>query len=88
MKRGLFIIICNLLVACAGVTPAPVSTQSQPTAGQMRISPMDGMEQVFVPSGEFKMGTSEAWLERTLDDCHFLEQFDPFPTQSCKIWIH
>jgi len=36
--------------------PQPTATPEEPTAGSMRVSDIDGMQQVFVPAGEFIMG--------------------------------
>ena len=36
--------------------PQPTATPEEPVAGSVRVSEVDGMEQVFVPAGEFTIG--------------------------------
>lgn len=47
--------------------PAGCGT-NQPGAGDVRISEMDGMEMVFVPAGEFEMGTALSDLRSDADE--------------------
>jgi formylglycine-generating enzyme required for sulfatase activity len=74
-RRALIIIgtVLGLLVLIiAAALPAlfPVYRLQKPTearAGETRIRPADGMVMVYVPSGEFKMGTGGlGWIRRPL----------------------
>jgi formylglycine-generating enzyme required for sulfatase activity len=46
--------------ACAPAPDQPVSTVAEPKAGDTRIRPTDGALMVFVPAGEFQMGSTDA----------------------------
>ena len=52
--------------------PKPVMPVT-PVAGAMRINPIDGAEMVYVPAGEFLMGSTDAEIEAALTDAsaHF-----------------
>ena len=41
-------------------TPAPTATEAVLRIGSTRIRPMDGMEQVYVPAGDFIMGSDDS----------------------------
>jgi formylglycine-generating enzyme required for sulfatase activity len=74
------IVVALSLAACA--RPAPTNTPVQPTPtcvlptptpapslGDVRTRPADGMEMVYVPAGEFQMGSSEEEVERAVELC-------------------
>jgi len=63
---GLGLILTGFTVVQLNYTPTyPVSG----TAIKTRISPMDGMEQEYVPGGEFLMGSSQADADAALKEC-------------------
>ncbi len=66
------------LIALAGCSPAPTGA-STPTLGSTLVSPVDGMTMVYVPEGEFKMGseagmTDERPLHTVFLDAFWLDQ--------------
>ncbi|MBI5842071.1 MAG: formylglycine-generating enzyme family protein [Chloroflexi bacterium] len=66
------------LIALAGCSPAPTGA-STPTLGSALVSPVDGMTMVYVPEGEFKMGseagmTDERPLHTVFLDAFWLDQ--------------
>jgi len=51
-------------------TPSPTPTAVEtplPTIGSLRISEIDGMEQVYVPAGEFLMGSDDLDAKREIE---------------------
>lgn len=67
-QRHLTVTALLLLISLAGCTgqrtPADV-----PEPGSTRTSPGDGMAQVYIPAGEFLMGSTEADIDQVLRDC-------------------
>ncbi|MEI7990611.1 MAG: bifunctional serine/threonine-protein kinase/formylglycine-generating enzyme family protein, partial [Chloroflexota bacterium] len=56
----------------ASETPLATDTPEMtatPQAGATRISEKDGMEQVYVPAGEFMMGSTQSEADAALKDC-------------------
>ncbi len=65
MKWWLCLVFACLLAgttsaACARSTDMPVSAAPEPKAGETRVRPADGAVMVFVPAGQFQMGSTEA----------------------------
>jgi formylglycine-generating enzyme required for sulfatase activity len=65
MKWAICLILVGLLagtvsVACAPSRDTPVPTASEPEVGDSRIRPADGAVMVFVPAGQFQMGSTDA----------------------------
>ncbi len=63
MKWAVSLILASLLIgtasaACAPPTDTPTSAVSELKAGDTWIRPADGAEMVFVPAGEFQMGST------------------------------
>ncbi len=52
-------------LAREGPTPVP----TEPAAGATRLRDSDGMTMVYVPAGEFLMGSSDAQVEKATQDC-------------------
>jgi formylglycine-generating enzyme required for sulfatase activity len=50
-------------------TPAPMPTV-QPILGDTRTRPADGMTMVYVPAGEFQMGSDDAEVDWALEMCN------------------
>jgi len=48
-------------------TPTPTPTQ-EPVLGSTKVSPVDGMVQVYVPSGTFLMGSTDSFTEAELQE--------------------
>ena len=46
--------------------PTPLAQPLEPTAGQERVNPIDGAVMVYIPEGEFIMGTSEKQIAALL----------------------
>jgi formylglycine-generating enzyme required for sulfatase activity len=71
------------LLALAGIGTAAFLLFRGPRAGDVMISPIDGAKMVYVPTGEFLMGTSDdaqvdAWLrEHPNDERTWLEMEKP-----------
>ena len=66
-------------IAAPSATPsAPAATQaSTPTPSSVRISPVDGLTQVFVPAGRFTMGGVDVYAENDELPAHTV-QLDAF----------
>jgi formylglycine-generating enzyme required for sulfatase activity len=65
MKRWVILIFASLLagsvaIACAPSTDTPAPAAPEPKAGDTWIRPADGAEMVFVPAGQFQMGSTDA----------------------------
>ena len=56
------------LVACRS-TPMPVATPAGPVLGDTWVRPADGMVMVFVPGGEFQMGSTNEQVDYAVDLC-------------------
>ena len=67
-KIVLFIAPISLVVVIVGLVPL-FSQQSPPALGDTRTRPADGMVMVYVPSGEFQMGSTEVETNTTLEQC-------------------
>jgi formylglycine-generating enzyme required for sulfatase activity len=67
---GTVLVLLVLTIAAALPALFPVYRLQKPTearVGETRIRPADGMVMVYVPSGEFKMGTGGlGWIRRPL----------------------
>ncbi|MCB8944608.1 MAG: formylglycine-generating enzyme family protein [Ardenticatenaceae bacterium] len=59
---------CLLLIAFVGCSQNKLPTEAAP--GDTWESPKDGMVLVFVPAGEFDMGSNEAEIEFALEKCN------------------
>ena len=73
MFTGLML-VSLILTACSSTATAVsgvVSTPqgNPPALGSVRTRPADGMEMVFVPAGEFKMGSSDTEVDAALKMC-------------------
>jgi formylglycine-generating enzyme required for sulfatase activity len=51
-------------------TPTPASPPAVAEAGQVWVSPIDGAEMVYVPAGEFIMGSTDADVDSALAICN------------------
>ncbi len=65
MRWAVCLILAGLLVgtisaACAPSRDTPVPAAPEPKAGDSRIRPADGAVMVFVPAGQFQMGSTDA----------------------------
>jgi formylglycine-generating enzyme required for sulfatase activity len=49
----------SVAIACAPSTDMPESTAPDPKAGDTWVRPADGAEMVFVPAGQFQMGSTD-----------------------------
>ncbi len=67
------------------VTEAPV-TEDQ-TSSDTRVSDIDGMEQVFVPAGEFLMGTNDIEAKREIGDGRAYPEIPQFTYFLDDFWI-
>jgi eukaryotic-like serine/threonine-protein kinase len=63
-------------------TPAFTSTPSL-GIGSTQVSPVDGMAQVYVPAGEFLMGSTDAQISDAVQDC----VADGISQSNCEDWI-
>jgi len=70
---GIFISIVFLIMAACGnvETPATPTLTATPTLeiGSSQVSPKDGMVMVYVPAGEFVMGSTEADIDKVMAQC-------------------
>lgn len=70
------ILLSLLLSACKPEAASPLAAPTQPptlaapSAGSTQTRPTDGMVMVFVPSGEFQMGSDNAQVDRALEMCN------------------
>jgi formylglycine-generating enzyme required for sulfatase activity len=69
MKFPFIVVFISLLF-----TGCSTSTLSGLTIGSSQISPKDGMTLLYVPEGEFIMGTSDAQMNSVLSE---YSQFNP-----------
>lgn len=66
---ALILFLIAALTACAGILPpAPIAT---PTPVSARISAKDSMAQVYVPAGEFLMGSTGADIDQVMQECSY-----------------
>jgi len=84
MKRSISlaisIIAAGVLVACAApqptstplptATPPPPSPTPPPALGDVQTRPADNMVMVYVPGGEFQMGSTDAEVAAAIELCH------------------
>lgn len=70
-------------------TPVTTSKPASPelTIGSTRISEIDGMEQVFVPAGEFLMGTFDIEAKREIGDGRAYPEIPQFTYYLDSYWI-
>jgi formylglycine-generating enzyme required for sulfatase activity len=84
LRMTAVLVLC-LFAACAGPaatpspipptvtavppTPSAVPATPGPALGDVRIRPADGMETVFVPAGQFRMGSSDQEIQDALQFC-------------------
>lgn len=78
VKLALLIVMLLITVACGDSGGSPTvlpnlttatAVQANPSPIRTEIRPNDGAEMVFVPAGEFPMGSSEAEIELAKADC-------------------
>jgi hypothetical protein len=66
--------------------PTPALTEAPaaeaPTSSDARVSEIDGMEQVFVPAGEFLMGTNDIEAKREIGDGRAFPEIPSSPIHS------
>ncbi len=58
------------LTACGGT----LSPTASPEPGAVRISPIDGMTQVYIPAGEFLMGSTSADIDEVMSECDYCQR--------------
>ena len=63
MPRLLSALAIPMLIALAHVVP-PVVQADEPQSGDVRVNPIDGAEMVWIPGGEFLMGSDPEELDR------------------------
>lgn len=71
-------------------TAEPVSTAPSvqiPTAGSIRVSEIDGMEQVYIPAGEFLMGTNDIEAKRDITGGRAYPEIPQFTYYLDAFWI-
>jgi serine/threonine-protein kinase len=62
--------LVTLLAALSGCSQlGAVITPTAPGPGPTQISEIDGMTQVYIPAGEFLMGSAEADVDRAMNEC-------------------
>lgn len=80
-------------VASIQITPVPeeqataTPTIAALTVGSTRISEIDGMEQVFVPAGEFLMGTNDVEAKRDIEGGRAYPEIPQFTYTLDDFWI-
>ena len=57
---ALAVVVLVLVTSACGEAPTPVGPPAEANVGDTRTRPTDGMVMVYVPAGEFLMGSSEA----------------------------
>jgi serine/threonine-protein kinase len=62
-------------------TPTATNTP-KPRAGDTRVSPKDAAVMVYVPAGEFQMGSTEAEIQDVVENCIS----DKFKRDDCEGW--
>jgi formylglycine-generating enzyme required for sulfatase activity len=83
MKTITFVLLFVFILGACGPAPTPTATPIPPTAtvppptatpplaiGSKRVSPVDGMVQIYVPAGNFLMGETEAEVAQALNTCY------------------
>jgi formylglycine-generating enzyme required for sulfatase activity len=61
-----------VLTGCSAAgTGAEITPAAGPGLGATRISAQDGMAQVYVPAGEFLMGSAEADIDQVMQACDY-----------------
>ncbi|MBV6396193.1 MAG: Serine/threonine-protein kinase pkn1 [Anaerolineales bacterium] len=71
MKKNALFLFVILLTACASATQPPVSYN----AGDTIISPVDGATLVYIPAGEFTMGTDQGMTDEAPAHAVYLDSF-------------
>lgn len=66
-----FLLLAVLLTACVPATQTPISYN----AGDTSISPVDGATLVYVPAGEFTMGTDQGMTDESPAHAVYLDAF-------------
>ena len=64
MKRYLVLVLLFCLLVGCGAVPTPT-----PSAGDTWTRPADDAAMVYVPAGEFLMGSTDEDIDTTLDEC-------------------
>jgi formylglycine-generating enzyme required for sulfatase activity len=65
-----FVILTLVAAQCAVPITVPPTDTPQPAAGAVQVRESDGAEMVFVPPGEFIMGSTEAEIDAALALCN------------------
>lgn len=74
VRRSLLFVVLALLLAGCGGTPIPTAVPPTatpvPVLGSTQARPADGMVMVYVPAGEFTMGSTDTQVDEVLDLCN------------------
>lgn len=65
-------------------SPTPIFPPDTAAPGTTWIRPIDGMVMIYIPSGEFEMGSSEAELDAALEQC----ERDRGQGRCNRAWFH
>lgn len=75
--RCLVISLFTLTICYCGPDPTPTQ-EPQPDLGDTQTRPSDGMTMVYVPAGEFMIGSSDQAAKDALAQCErYLSQCEP-----------
>lgn len=65
----------------------PTTIEQKPTIGSIRVSEIDGMEQVYIPAGEFLMGTNDVEAKREIIGGRAYPEIPQFSYFLDEFWI-